>query len=599
MGRSLQELAEQGLGMGAQGGGAAPRSLDEKLPYRTKNIDGSLRHAIHQFADFPGGFDRATRMLAEFEDLRVENWTDPTGGAENLAFLKNYIRYWYAHTVEVHLRSCRARCLQGIVAAQELPEGPDQEQAAYLVETWSRLEPVQKDLRDAEVPLYWEVCGGITRLLAKLGMEDQIDPFVDTDFAFFIRPAKEAEVTHMAIHMKLTQNIREGLEPIYAFFQRRPTQSPDSSKPEWQFVCWNTKAGAVRVDGLASFKKLSDLEPAPYVGASESFDPRIEILTDNKTARHLMENDEHHGRVQGVFAKAGNSSDERTQQILLQNAIDATVKIAQVELDVARLQAFRDKNSKKEVLQFVLPLYILAHDGDMPDLALAISTKISHGTVEDYRDPNNFYYEVKSVLEPMMAYKNCRPLGRINQNWLRPTVYTATAGAASGGGAASPTAFAAQPPSPPAARDRPLGAGGTTFALGQGAPSVGPWRRGQSPPPAAAAAEEQEQEEQPPEAAPPAALPAGAAAQDAAETWHSGSILKFGDGTPDWYGFIKPDEDLGNNVRFWQREWEHISEFEDPPVGGRVEFTLRSGRLMFNNRGEPLLHIKKLRLLES
>ena len=341
------------------------------------NDPNSGKKRNHPWAEDRFDKEWALYALLSVPELEKENW----GGKKSFAKgqLSSYLTYWFGHTFEVHR--------------------------------------------------------------ATLEKKGETDPYSDTDFVKFSQ-LREDGSQMMVVDTGLTQGLSKDLAPVYAFFRRlreeekRPYVSKngtsiDEIKPEWELYAWATKDMAQKrvFGGITQLACLSRDWPvkAPFEGQQEKFDPAIEIIDQNSD--HLLEDSmgENHKRIQNILKDAGVKQEDYKAH--LDRAMKRTFALAKRDMDIARMCCFRDKGSGKETLQFLLPLYLTPESEETQqfDVALVITRRLpkSMDIAEALRknpsmpyDPNNFLYEVKTVLEPEMAYTNCRAMGRVRQAWL-------------------------------------------------------------------------------------------------------------------------------------------------------------------------------------
>lgn len=156
---------------------------------------------------------------------------------------------------------------------------------------------------------------------------------------------------------------------------------------------------------------------APFKGCEEYFDPRIKmhynhhkIFKDNETL------------ITKVYKNAGIKV-PLNYTSLMKKAIDTTIIISK-DGGMARLQCYFDKHLKKEILQFLLPLYLLGNFKKC-DLVLTVNlkqVKMNDKAIKDHdegiQDPINYIYWARTVIKPELAYMNARLLGQVHETWL-------------------------------------------------------------------------------------------------------------------------------------------------------------------------------------
>jgi hypothetical protein len=236
----------------------------------------------------------------------------------------------------------------------------------------------------------------------------------------------------IAINMGIRLNFEYDLEPVYAYF----CEPTDDEKKQFGWlnvsgkkvyiypgVNWNPR---FILKGFSSKKNapLSNFavpmvfpKRAPFKGCEEYFDPRIKmhynhhaIFKDNETL------------ITEVYKNAGIEV-PLNYTSLLKKAIDRTIIISKEGL-MARLQCYFDKHLKKEILQFLLPLYLLGNFKKC-DLVLTVNlkqVKMNDKAIKDHdegiQDPINYIYWARTVIKPELAYMNARLLGQVHETWL-------------------------------------------------------------------------------------------------------------------------------------------------------------------------------------
>ena len=395
------------------------------------------------YKDFKYHRTGMAQALVRVPHLEREYWGDKW-----LSALQNYMDYWIAHTLESHFNECVVRDGGKGAPTPTMPSDDKKEPMLAAQEKANNETTIERARQVVGSERNKEWNDELDRRSAQNDGEDgeslsaDYDFFDDKNSTSFMKAYTFKGQKWVTVDMGLTLDLQHNMQPVYAFF----CEPTDDEKREFGWldaegqvkyiypgVDWNprfvlkgfaTEANAANKNKGLNFAVPKGAYPiaAPFEGSEEQYDPRIKLHYDHQ---HILNRPEDENRIRAVYENAGRQVPSASElSMALKDAIEMTIVMARRDFGLARMHCYRDKKSKNERLQFLLPLYLL-RDQRRYDLALAVDLRQvkdnDDAIAADKRkiyDPANYTYLAHTVLEPKWAYMNSRLMGRVINAWL-------------------------------------------------------------------------------------------------------------------------------------------------------------------------------------